>query len=206
MPKAALHSAAIALAISCGGTWSIGRSVDEVCRRNSVQVAGSAPSGHRYSPSTADGGSTESSASLRDSATRLSPNAAAVSLTSRSTWIGPSALTPAVSTERTFRADFAAGSSSSTAFSPAFFGIHGVKCDSPSSAAGADGFVGGSGFTAAGLGAGVGAGGVGGTGASTVAVTVERNAATPLNDSTAAVGSCTTSAPVEAEASEGAAG
>src|SRR3954447_22329205 len=89
--------------------------------------------------------------------------------------MGPSALMPALSTLRTARAALAAGSSSSTDFSPAVFGIHGTNGVSPSIGTGPPGFRGAAGF---GLGA-----------ASTATdVTADRSAATPLNDSTAAVG------------------
>src|SRR5215218_4064586 len=124
---------------------------------------------------TADGGSVDSSACFRASLDRFSPNAPTVSLVSRSTWIGPSALMPAVSTLRTARAAFAVGRSSSTDFSPATFGIHGTNAVSPSITTGPAGFFATDGF---GLGA-----------ASTATdVTADRSAATPLNDSTAAVG------------------
>src|SRR3954470_16984615 len=87
--------------------------------------------------------------------------------------MGPSALTPAAITRRTTRAAFDAGSSSSTDFSPAVFGIHGTNVVSPSSAVGLAGF-----FAAVRDG-------------TATEVTDARSAATPRKDSTAATGSGT---------------
>src|SRR5690242_1673316 len=144
------------------------------------------PSGHSHGSAGAEGGSTDRIAVLRASVTRVRPNAAAVSRTSRSTWIGPSALIPLVSTRRTTRADFAAGRSSSTDFSPAVFGVHGTNVLSPSRTAGPAAGTGPGSGTGSGSGSGSGTGG----GTATDAVTDARSAATPVNDSTAALDSC----------------
>ena len=101
-PADARHSATIALPISSGATCSIGRSVLDICRRNPSHESGDDALGPQVAVHHRRRRQRRQQRVLAaPRSTRFSPNAPTVSLASRSTWIGPSALIPAVSTRRT---------------------------------------------------------------------------------------------------------
>ena len=107
IPAEARATVTIAFAISLSGTWSNGRSTPSGVRRKPVHSSGSRSRGQTTGSARSfrrRRGRWRRMASLRDSRTRSRPKPLATRVASRSTWIGPSAVTTSVIAEATSEA------------------------------------------------------------------------------------------------------